>query len=562
MRSLTFVRRWVWDSSRGSLIARISPQLGFSKRRCRGLACHRPEDLTRGGSSAWGFLKVVWWNLRVDIAVPTKSLGIGVAVSALLLNVPIAAAQTDWATFGFDPQRTGYNTQETILSPSNVATMQLNWFTNLGGPSTTQPTLLTAVPVVQPDGSVVPFDLVYVASQYGVFYAIDAHSGTVIWSDQMPTSQVSGCPDVGASGGVIGVIGTPAIDRANNRIFVVAGDDTLHALDPATGAELVNYPVQLVGPANAAPRSIVWSGLTYNPGNNSLYIATAGVCDTPPYHGQLMRVNVTPGATPKVARRWFPTISNFGPNGGGIWGWGGASVAPAGHPLFVGTGNALANPENQLFADHVVSLGLNLSVLQWDGPDLGFSQGLSDVDLGSTPTLFQPPGCQPELAVMAKNGKLYIYNRNAINNGPLQTITITQPESGFLGDAAYDPILNQLYVGSPRDDGVGTFFHGLIALLPQADCTFALAWQQQLGLNQAHTWPAPPIAANGVVYFATGVGAQVFALDATSGQVLWVNGDPAAAPIFTAPTVANGQLFVVGYDNNLYAYGLPPTGSQ
>jgi outer membrane protein assembly factor BamB len=140
-------------------------------------------------------------------------------------------------------------------------------------------------------------------------------------------------------------------------------------------------------------------------------------------------------------------------------------------------------------------------------------------------------------------------------------ITITQPQSGFLGDATYDPILNQLYVGSPRDDGVGAFFHGLIALRPQANCAFAVAWQQQLGLNQAHTWPAPPIAANGVVYFATGVGAQVFALDATSGQVLWVNGDPAAAPFFTAPTVVNGQLFVVGYDNNLYAYGLPPTGT-
>jgi outer membrane protein assembly factor BamB len=487
----------------------------------------------------------------------TRTFCIGVAVSALLLlNVPIAAAQTDWTTFGFDTQRTGYNSKETILSPSNVATMHFNWNTDLGGPSTTQPTLLTAVPVVQLDGSVVLFDLVYVATQKGVFYAIDAHSGTVIWANELPTSQSVCYNDV------IGVFGTPTIDRANNRIFVVAGDDSLHALDPATGAELPNYPVQLVGPANAAPRSIVWSGLTYNPGNNSLYIATAGVCDLPPYHGQLMRVNVTPGASPKVVRRWFPTVSNYGPNGGGIRGWGGASVGPAGDFLFAATGNALTDPENQLFADHVVKLNLHLSVIQWDGPDLGLNQGLSDVDLGSTPTLFQPPGCPPEFAVLAKNGKLYIYNRNAINNGPVQTITITQPESGFLGDAAYDPVLNQLYVVSPLDDGVGTFFHGLIALRPQADCTFALAWQQQLGLNKAYTYPAPPMAANGIVYFATGEGAQVFALDATSGQVLWVSGDPAAEAIYTAPTVANGQLFVVGYDNNLYAYGLPPMGSQ
>jgi outer membrane protein assembly factor BamB len=137
----------------------------------------------------------------------------------------------------------------------------------------------------------------------------------------------------------------------------------------------------------------------------------------------------------------------------------------------------------------------------------------------------------------------------------MQQITITQFDSGFIGEVAYDPVLHQIYVSNPRNDGVGTYFHGLIALAPQADCTLALVWQQQVGLNAADTVPAPPVAANGVVYFATGVGAQIFAMDATSGQVLWNSGSLISNPIFAAPTVVNGQLFVAAYDNNIYAFG-------
>ena len=356
-------------------------------------------------------------------------------------------------------------------------------------------------------------------------------------------------------GDVVGIIAAPTIDRANGRIFVVAGDDTLHALDPATGNELAGYPLLLVGPANAAPRTIVWGSPTYNPLNNSLYIATASVCESTPFHGQLIRVDVPPGGTPRVVHRWFPSGSNSGPDGGGIWGWGGASLGPAGHALFVATGNIFADPENSLFGDHIVRLNLNLRPVASDAPDIGLSQGQTDVDFGSTPVLYQPPGCPPQLAVENKSGRLFIYNRDAVGGGPMQVIMITQFDSDFIGDVAYDPVLNQIYVSNPQDDGVGTYFHGLIAFAPQADCTLALVWQRQVGLNDPSSVPAPPVAANGVVYLATGGGAQVFAMDATSGQVLWTSGSLISKPIFAAPTVVNGQLFVAAYDNKVYAFG-------
>src|SRR6266852_3091094 len=188
------------------------------------------------------------------------------------INAPIARAQTDWTTFGFDAQRTGYNPQETTLSAQNVSNLHLNWNVDLGGQVSTEPTFLSGVSVPQPGGRVVQTDLVYVGTQLGAFYALDAASGTIIWNVQLPTS-VTPCTGF-FPGDVVGIIGAPTIDRANGRIFVVAGDDTLHALDPATGNELAGYPLLLVGPANAPPRTIVWSSPTYNPLNNSLYIAT------------------------------------------------------------------------------------------------------------------------------------------------------------------------------------------------------------------------------------------------------------------------------------------------
>jgi len=141
-----------------------------------------------------------------------------VIILSVAINAPIARAQTDWTTVGFDVQRTGYNLQEATLSAQNVSNLQLNWNANLGGQMSTEPTFLSGVSVPQPDGSVVQTDLVYVGTQLGVFYALDAASGSIIWAAQLPTTVLTleGCPDV------VGIIAAPTIDRANGRIFVVA----------------------------------------------------------------------------------------------------------------------------------------------------------------------------------------------------------------------------------------------------------------------------------------------------------------------------------------------------
>ena len=103
--------------------------------------------------------------------------------------------------------------------------------------------------------------------------------------------------------------------------------------------------------------------------------------------------------------------------------------------------------------------------------------------------------------------------------------------------------------------------HGLIALVPQADCTLTLAWQQQVGINGGaglYLNPVtPPIAANDVVYYATSIHGHVYAFDGSTGQQLWDSGLLTEAGIYAAPTVVNGRLFVATFDNKIYAFGLP-----
>jgi hypothetical protein len=107
----------------------------------------------------------------------------------------------------------------------------------------------------------------------------------------------------------------------------------------------------------------------------------------------------------------------------------------------------------KFYADHVVRLDLGLRVIAADSP----SDFSGDSDFGSTPILYQPPSCPPQLAVMNKNGALYIYNRNAIGSGPMQALQISGAPGAFIGDPVYDPVLNQVYTGNDADDGSGSF---------------------------------------------------------------------------------------------------------
>ena len=56
-------------------------------------------------------------------------------------NLPVAHAQrpTDWSTYQYNYNRTGFNKLENIITPSSVASLKPKWAVSAGGSVSTQP---------------------------------------------------------------------------------------------------------------------------------------------------------------------------------------------------------------------------------------------------------------------------------------------------------------------------------------------------------------------------------------------------------------------------------------
>lgn len=101
-----------------------------------------------------------------DHTISAKGAVSGVAVATFTVR-------TDWPTARFDPEGTGHNPYENVITPSNVGSLELAWSVKTEGS-------LFSTPVVV-DG------VVYVAGHVGVtgngkVYAYDAATGDLVWS--------------------------------------------------------------------------------------------------------------------------------------------------------------------------------------------------------------------------------------------------------------------------------------------------------------------------------------------------------------------------------------------
>jgi outer membrane protein assembly factor BamB len=452
----------------------------------------------------------------------------------------------DWSTFGFDLYRTGYNPNETALGVGNVGSLHPLWASSahVGGALVAEPVLAMNVLI-----GANPTNVLYVGSALGAKeYAINADTGATIWTHPMGASPQS-CN--GGSPVNLSNKDTATLDRATNRLYVADGLARVHALDLSTGAEVLGWPVTI---ASSPSTNVVWAGLTYNPANGMLYVETASEgCDTLPYQGRIVAINASSAA---IVGRFYPAQGN---NGGGIWGYGGASIDPVTNNVFIATGNSLGptggGSQTLGYSEQIVELTPDVStVLANNYPAL---PALADADFGATPLLFAPPGCPPLLAAVNKSGVLVLYLRSDINAGPTQTIAMAMPNEGgsFIGVPAYDSVTNYVYVGLPSTFGI--YQAGLGAFSMRADCTLnpTPVWNAQFGPNGV-TSATPRSAitiANGVVYVSNFSGKSEFAFDASTGSLLWST--PLSGYGIPGAIVSNGRLYVSDYNGQITAWG-------
>jgi outer membrane protein assembly factor BamB len=449
---------------------------------------------------------------------------------------------------GYDLARTGYDPAERTIGPGSFGSFQQVWTARIGG-EVGEPVLAGNVNVA---GS--PVNILYVGSSgNGTISALNADTGAVVWSKQFPMASYN----CGSSGPfTFGVTGAPVIDRATNRIYVPDGADAVHALDLASGTEQTGWPITIASPANT---NFIESALTYNPANQMLYVETSSTCDISPWFGRVTAINTVSAS---VVNSFFPTQ---GQSGGGIWGFGGASVDTATNNVYIATGNAdtNANPEDFSYAEQIVELSPDVSMLLANNHPF-IPPGGDDEDFGATPLLFQPPGCGPLLAAVNKSGMFYLYSRFNINGGPVQAIqmSITTGNGDFIGIPAYDPVTNDVYVGLPATFGI--YQPGVAAFALRSDCTInpVPVWAANFGTDgemSDNDTPRSPIAiANGVLYVGDYLSRQSFAFNASTGEPLWSQGTSGVV----GAIVSNGKLYLGSTSQTLTVWAPQQQGAK
>lgn len=281
----------------------------------------------------------------------------------VLLWAGSALAQFNILTFHGDPQRTGWISDEGVLTPANVSAGSFGpvWnspqFDSLTIDSVTYPPHLYASPLyldaVTIAGRKRP--VVYAGSSNGFVYAVDAspRGGRILWRRQLTT------PIPTLDGNLpIGILGTPVIDlnRHPPRLYVASADAIagwqVFAVDITNGDILPGWPLTIsdeaVAPINqngpakmqATIEMSQRGGLNLSPDGRLLYIPFGGYNDRAA--GWMIAIDTT---APSLASAFSGAPSTDLEANGGMWSSGGPAVDAQGN-VYSTTGNTTTNITN------------------------------------------------------------------------------------------------------------------------------------------------------------------------------------------------------------------------
>jgi len=505
-------------------------------------------------------------------------------------TVSTTANQPAILTYHNDNARTGQNLQESVLTPANVNAVQFGKLFSLPVDG-----YIYAQPLYMADLNIggQPHNVVFVATEHDSVFAFDADtSGAApLWhasfiNPAAGVTTIDSIADTGCSDLVpeIGITGTPVIDPAAGRLYVVAKTkengvsvQRIHALDITTGVEAL-APVEIQatvkgsGDGSDANGNVSFDPLQENQraallmSKGVLYVAFASHCDSNPYHGWVLAYD--------ASTLNLVSAFNATPNGGmgGIWQSGGGPAADASGDVYVITGNGTfdADTGGSDFGDSFLKLTSGTSTLSdYFTPYNQAALAAADTDLGSGGPLLLPDQAVglPHLMVSAgKEGTIYVLNRESMGQFQAGSDSqIVQSLPGALGSLFSTPayFANTIYFGAANDTlKAYTLNSGQLALSAQSSTTFGFPGVTPVisanGVNDAIVWvlQTDQYASNGPAvlhaYSAADVSVELY----NSSQKP-ARDNPGPAIKFTVPTVVNGKVFV-GTQNQLAVFGLLP----
>jgi len=469
-----------------------------------------------------------------------------------------------WNAWGADGSNSRYQPPSAAgLSPDQVPKLKLKWAFGFPAAWATfgQPTVVAG--------------RLFVGSEDGTVYAIDARTGCIWWTYQA-SATVKTAVSIGADGRLA------YFGDTNGNVYAVA----------VANGELV---------WKARPESHPAARITGSPllNGNRLYVPVSsgeeGAAADPKYEcctfrGSLVALDATSGNQvwksytipdqPKQTRRNSAGAQMWGPSGAPIWST--PTVDAKRDAIYAATGNNYSDPPTET-SDAVMAFDMGSGKLKWvrqlTARDLWNIACVADtkancpekpgedLDFGAPPLLHTLPGGRSILLVAQKSGVVHaldpdcngriIWQKRIGRGGPLGGI-----EWGGAADSrrAYFP-LSDWRGEDPRAGG------GLFALNIR---TGNRSWYTppvkpaclgQFGCSAAQM--APPTLIAGAV-FSGSVDGHLRAYDTRDGKVIWdfnaaqafrtVNGVNAHGGSFNAagPAIVGGMVFVnAGYTNEL-----------
>ena len=337
---------------------------------------------------------------------PAVSTGLCPAATAPLGD-PLAGPH--WIGWGADPANTRFQSQKDAgIAADDVPRLKLKWA--FGFPDATQASAQPSIAAGR----------VFVGSQKGVVYALDAATGCAHWSFRAPA-------------GVRTAISVGRTSRLGaSRPAVFFGDLAAHvyALDAATGEKLWQVKVDDHPTARVTGAPVLYESRLYVPVSSVEEVAGG----RPAYECCRFRGSVVAldAATGKVIWKSFaipaePRPTRKTPAGRQLWGpagaaiWSSPTIDVKRRLIYVGTGNAYSEPAAKT-SDAILAIDMATGDVRWSRqmtPNDVFVMGCQttnpncletggpDFDFGAPPILRSLSGGRDILVAGQKSGVVY-----------------------------------------------------------------------------------------------------------------------------------------------------------
>ncbi|MDP4223065.1 MAG: hypothetical protein Q8868_07115 [Bacteroidota bacterium] len=493
-----------------------------------------------------------------------------------------------------DNTRAGLNDKETILNTTNVNT---NYF----GKLFTLPVddEVYAQPLVV--GNLVVGgrirNIVYIATVNNSLYAYDALNGELFWEknftgtgNRPPNALDVDCTNFTQN---MGIVGTPVIDLTSGTIYFVSRSTEgihfhqyLHAVGLTDGSDKLGSPVEIKASVPGTGDGNVNDTVYFDPLRNNqrqglalvngiVYISWASHCDWNPYHGWVI------GYDASTLNQKFVYCDTPGGAEGGIWESGMGIAADSDGNLYITTGNGTVGQSDPTDLSNrgesalkLIPSGSGMTISSYFTPSNYQYLNDNDLDYGVMGTFLIPNSHY--YFTGGKDGNIYILERDdmggysATLNNVQQTIKINdglhcQPAwySGNNGEFAFIWSENDALRAIPYNRNSNTFSGNQI--LSDVSGPGGESGAEISVSSNGRTdgtgivWAAYAISTDADIIAGPGILRAFDANDIT--KQLWNSSQsPADNPgyfaKFSAPTIANGYVYLATFSKQVVVYGL------